>query len=151
MNFLCFMLTSVGEAFVPRFMQRPLAAVEARRPFPLMAAAWTAPAGLERIPRRAARVKERLWRIHPVAGPPARRRGPPSTQRTADTAQRRVVFNAGCVDRASIDGAITFQKEFPAHAAILPDVQLHARKRGRAGAVVDDVDLAGVQTRLERR
>ena len=111
---------SVLRTLVPFVVQRPLGAAETRRPLPLVTAPGTAATRSERVPRRAARLEERLRRFDPEAGPPAGRRRPPAAQRTPDTAHGMIAIDIGVVEQALIGLAIVFQEQHPCHTPSTP-------------------------------
>ena len=65
-------------------MLRPHEASETRRPYPLVQASRTDPAGRERVPIRSATSVEVLGMLHIPAGPKITPFGTPLTQRTPD-------------------------------------------------------------------
>jgi hypothetical protein len=71
--------------YVPIFMQRPLLAVEAGGPAPLMGATGAAAAGFESVPPRAAAAEEVFWIFAWTTKPTARCRGLPFALRTTNT------------------------------------------------------------------
>src|SRR5262249_10939988 len=98
--------------FVPILVRRGDRASQARRPFPLMAAAGTDGARQERIPDGAAECEERLGRAEAVALPDARRRRAPRAQRAADAGKRIAELFSDFLEVGRVRSAIALGGEW---------------------------------------